>query len=295
MATSYLLLLTSNQRFLMENSIEVAETPIAEVIIVTPEIAEMYLELNFKNRPLTKSHVSFLAEQMRTGAWQMAYDPIRISVTNVLLDGQHRLRAIVESGTSQQMLVIRGLPDETFTIMDTGRIRTANDVLTIAGITHGRGTAALVRMIINYEQGRINNTMTNMGRIAVLNVTHQDVLDYVRVHNIMPYVAAGLQWYRECRFFTPTEYGFFYYIFSKIDEKAAKTFIDSFVSGAELGAKDPIFVLRKKIETYKINRISTHPTEKLALAIKAWNLFREKKYVGYLTYNKDKEDFPEPI
>lgn len=280
---------------LTEEAQETELIPAAEVVEITPEGAQQYLELNTKNRALNEKHVLYLAEQMRLGAWQMAYDPIRISVTNVLLDGQHRLMAIVKSGTTQRMLVIRNLPDETFTVMDTGRLRSANDVLTIAGYTHGRASAALVRMIVNYQNGRVTNTLSNIGRVAGAVVTHQEILDYIQSNDVHPYIKKGLNWYAECKFLTGTEYSFFYYIFSRIDPEGAEVFLNSFASGAELKEKNPIFVLRKKLETYKVNRIQVTPTEKLAFTFKAWNLFREGKSVGYLTFNKDKEDIPTPI
>ena len=39
----------------------------------------------------------------------------------VLLDGQHRLEAIVRSETALQTVLVTNLPDEVFTTIDTGR------------------------------------------------------------------------------------------------------------------------------------------------------------------------------
>ena len=264
---------------------------------ITPEVAQQILSTNTHNRELNKRHVMFLCDQMQSGLWQMAADPIRISDTGVLLDGQHRLSAIVASKVTYDMLVVRGLPDTTFHVMDTGRIRSAGDVLQIGGHPNSRLIASIIRMVINYHRGNFSNTLANMGRVSGYTVTNGEIMAFAAETDMQPFVHQAKAWYRAWPMFTGSEYGFFYFILSNVDTSATIEFFDALTLGADLPADSPLFQLRKKMDQYKFGakKVSSTPTERLGLVLKAWNLYRKGKTVSYLTFNKDKEDVPSPI
>ncbi|MBD2704439.1 hypothetical protein IC229_27610 [Spirosoma sp. BT702] len=284
----------------MEDLIDVDTAVEQEVIeqatieLVTPEIAETFLVHNIHNRPLTPGHVNFLAEQMRAGVWEMTYDPIRFGESGRLMDGQHRLTAIVKSGIAQKLLIIRNLPDKLFRVLDTGKNRSAADVLSIAGHANNRNVAGLVRMILSYEQGRMYSVLESTGRAHRGAIPHGEILDYVENHDVVKYYNKGSVWYRDCQFCRPTEWAFYYWLFGKIDEEQALAFLQSIASGLNLQEESPEYVLRKKLEKYKVQNIRSSPVERLALVIKAWNKHRAGETVGYLLYNPDKEGFPRP-
>lgn len=102
--------------------------------LITPEKAREYMKGNTYNRPLSKACVDALADQMRRGQWKMNGEPIIFSGSGKLLDGQHRLAAVIRSGTSVEMAVARGVDEDAFVTIDTGKGRTAGDVFAIAGI-----------------------------------------------------------------------------------------------------------------------------------------------------------------
>lgn len=264
---------------------------------ITPEIALDLLIANTHNRPVTKRAVDFIADQMRSGDWKMAGDPIRISSTGVLLDGQHRLNAIVESMTTQKLLVIRGLSDDTFDVMDTGRMRMAADVLAVRGHANSRLLASVVRMIVSYKRGNFANTLANAGRVSGLTVTNGEIDKFAAENDLQSFVLQAKIWYKTWPLFTGSEYGFFYFTLSEVDPAAAFEFLGALSLGADLPADSSIFLLRKKMEQYRlgVKKISITPTEKLGLVFKAWNLYRKDKTVSYLTFNKEKEEVPTPI
>lgn len=118
---------------------------IVETKSVGPEYAAFLLEGNSKNRPISKSGVEFLSRQMKEGLFKYNGDTIRIDRNGNLLDGQHRLSAIVMSGTTHMMTIIGGLDPETFSTIDQGRKRTTGDLFAISGSTignHGQYAAA---------------------------------------------------------------------------------------------------------------------------------------------------------
>ena len=90
---------------------------------------------------------------MISGKWLFDGQPIRFDSDGFLLDGQHRLNAIVKSGTSQKFLIIKGLQNETFKVMDTGKNRNGSDALSILGIKYSADIASACRIILNYNDG----------------------------------------------------------------------------------------------------------------------------------------------
>jgi len=96
---------------------------------ITPRIANSYLEFNNNNRPLRKTHIRSLAFDMMNGDWQVTHQGIAFDTTGRLIDGQHRLHAIIEAGVPIQMLVTRGCSSSSFSILDRGANRSPSDIL----------------------------------------------------------------------------------------------------------------------------------------------------------------------
>ena len=97
--------------------------------VINPQVAQAHLGKNIGNRKLRVAHVRNLAGAMSRGEWRLTHQGIAFSETGRLIDGQHRLNAVIESGKSVAMVVIRGLPDDSFKAVDLGNRRTTADVL----------------------------------------------------------------------------------------------------------------------------------------------------------------------
>jgi hypothetical protein len=74
---------------------------------INPKRAVEYLAMNKCNRPLSQNHVNFLSREMTKGDWKMAGDPIRFSDKGYLLDGQHRLLALMHSNMTLDFVVMK--------------------------------------------------------------------------------------------------------------------------------------------------------------------------------------------
>jgi succinate dehydrogenase flavin-adding protein (antitoxin of CptAB toxin-antitoxin module) len=96
--------------------------------IITPEIASKFLEYNVSNRPILKQHVKKLAADMVADRWETTHQGIAIAGTIErpvrLLDGQHRLSAIIQSNKPVLMLVCENMTEEAFKHIDAGKTRT---------------------------------------------------------------------------------------------------------------------------------------------------------------------------
>ena len=85
---------------------------------VTPMVAEMLLQKNTNNyRKLSQPTVLKYANKMRQGEWDSAACMIQVDTNDVLLNGQHRLHAVVQSGETIQSIIVTGVdPDSRYRI-----------------------------------------------------------------------------------------------------------------------------------------------------------------------------------
>ena len=104
-------------------------------MLITPIIAKEWIEnYSFENQRKVRPHwVSFLADEMKSGGFQ-SHTSIQVVIDrnghHTVTDGQHRLRAIVQSGIPQVFLVVfrDGDPGREYTMHDRGMPRTIIDV-----------------------------------------------------------------------------------------------------------------------------------------------------------------------
>ncbi len=107
--------------------------------VVTPEKAAFWIETaNNHNRPLSAMMVKRYAEIMRAGKWrENTPEPISFTPDGVLVDGQHRLAAVVEAGIPVRMTINRNADADDFKVIDTGKKRSTADSLAVKGVSLG--------------------------------------------------------------------------------------------------------------------------------------------------------------
>jgi len=107
--------------------------PTVELVNVTPDMAATWLEqTNRRNRKIKESIVVRYSRDMRDDKWILTHQGIAFSPDDILLDGQHRLWAVVESGRTIAMHVWRNITDEAMMVIDSATGRSMTDILNIA-------------------------------------------------------------------------------------------------------------------------------------------------------------------
>lgn len=121
---------------------------------VGPARAEQLLKTyHVDYRKYRETYAEGLARDMMSGCWNFDGSPIRIDEEGNLFDGQHRLNAVIMSQTTQEFLMVVGLPKNAYDTTDTGLARTYGDTLRRRGYTNVSLRAALVKLIARYEAG----------------------------------------------------------------------------------------------------------------------------------------------
>ena len=134
----------------------------AEIVHVTPDTAQSWLSRNTSNRNLKTTKIALYARDMAAGNWLLTGEAIKFSADGTLLEGQNRLHAVVASGATVPMFVIRGLDPAVQGVMDTGAPRTGGDALTMRGINQAKDVAAAASTLLQYRRGLLWHCMSQV-------------------------------------------------------------------------------------------------------------------------------------
>ena len=105
----------------------------SKILSITPSLAAKWLHNNnYGNRAISPKVVRNYAHQMKLGRWMLSPQPIVFSrQKGRLLDGQHRLCAIVESKQTIKAHCSLVKNDAVFKVLDQGKNRSNADILNL--------------------------------------------------------------------------------------------------------------------------------------------------------------------
>lgn len=126
---------------------------VCRIVHYTPAMALAVLEASCDSnpRPVSQSHVDAIAAEIKAGGFMFNGEPIIFDEKGRLIDGQHRLRAIVQAGIGVDLLEVRGVPNKVKDTIDiVSRRRSFGDILAGRGHTGSRDFAAVGRAAHSY-------------------------------------------------------------------------------------------------------------------------------------------------
>lgn len=267
--------------------------PEAEKVFVTPQRAKDWLGSNPRNRNIRPGVVAAYARDMRNGHWRMTGDPVKMDWNGDLLDGQHRLRAIVETGLSVELFVVQNLDPHTQVYMDAGMRRTASDALHLQGYKFAQALAAAARTAKAWEEGRLARGPNSHG---VTRTTTPEILRFVEEHpDLEAAVAEADGTYRKMLLMRPVVVSTTFWRFRRIDAEAAHLFYDALANSATNGRGDPRAALLNRIGQARKQREQMTVAVEIGITCRAWNAWRDEEPLSYLVAHRNGETIlPEP-
>lgn len=154
----------------------------------TPESAAEILSRNTRNRTPNERHAAALAAAMLAGLWQFSPQTISIGEDGSLIDGQHRLMALVRAGMTLQFVVARNVPCRTRDVVDTSVLpRSARHALQIAdGVTISTvESAAFSAMFALKTRGRLDGASQAVNTNALRSTRSEHGADVRAVIAVM--------------------------------------------------------------------------------------------------------------
>lgn len=279
--------------------------PVYTIVDITPDLARKWLNQNTHNRNFRERVGKAYAADMRAGNWREDGQSIRFAegdivlldnppiVGDALLDGQHRLWAIANSGVTTRMLVVSNLPDDTQDTMDTGAKRSLGDVLKLRGEDYYVTLASALFRVHMWKQGyRKNHKSAGDAR-----PTHRQLLQVLDEHPELRRSAEIASRLRNSFRLSGSTGALCHWLFVRIDESDCAFFFARLSDGAGLMADDPIYALRRAVENLAADKGRPSEEYMTALVIKSWNAYREGRSVRLLQYKAGgaaPEAYPEP-
>lgn len=253
----------------------------SQLMMIKPEQAAMWLAANTNNRPMQGSAVLRYATDMKAGNWQCNGETIKIAMDGTLLDGQHRLAAIVKAEMPIEMFVVQGLPLESFRTIDVGMRRSSAQILGLAGFQNTTSLASAARWVNILESGRSCSLKTTTPEIQDVIDRHPLLTDYAKLHSKV----------KAKRLFPACCLAPVVLAAEKHGQTKVNAFLNAVLEGAGIMQEDPAYALRERFfSSTRGSRIEADVA--VGLTIKCLNAHMEGRKIKLLRMGKDE---PMPV
>lgn len=148
------------------------QEPVATSEVVTPAMAEEFLSRPAKNRAIKARDVNRYVEIIKRDGWKTNGEGISIGTDGSLLDGQHRLSAIVKANTSVPMTISWNCDTTAMATIDIGRKRSLADIQKIYGIAGTKNILAVVKQTMIERKGYSSEISVNVAKL-----TYSEILE----------------------------------------------------------------------------------------------------------------------
>ena len=253
----------------------------------TPQKAKTILAKGGPNRRVSENTVNRYATAMADGRWSMNGETIKISRAGKLLDGQHRLQAVILSGKKVEILTVRGLMPKTQATVDDGFKRNLAHVLDIAGEKHSTTLSFSLSLLRRWDNDTLNQVRSRSGR----GPRRDECVDMLQKYpGIRDYVGHKFTTASKRTIGSAGLFAVCWYICSQNNKDLADFFFEQLATGVGLGASDPVYLLRERLLTSKLTKDPRHKLDtlqKLTLISYAWNASVEKRPLKQLKLSKD--------
>jgi hypothetical protein len=276
------------EAWLEERVAAARKEPVTEVVTLTPVLAELLLERNEgrgsedHNRPISATMVDRLKRDIEGGRWEFNGEAIVVSKDGKLNDGQHRCKAVVETGRSIRTILVVGPERKSRMTLDTGVGRTTGHFLRMNGYVDTNNLAAMAALVWRHKE---------KGRIAVGSndqPTKAEVLMTVEGYKDFPDSLLYVSKANNGVVASKSVLGFAHWtIWKKAGLHVANEFMDGLLDGIDLSKTSPILYCRNRLMEARVYNGQMKMTvgAKVELILRAYNLWRRKDTAARIPLN----------
>lgn len=282
----------------MSIAYDLTAQPTVRRVTINPAQAEALLSRNEHNRRFSENESRFksLCRALENGEWKFNGDAIRIDKNGRLIDGQHRLRAVIKTGVTIDTLIVEGLEPESQQTIDTGKARSVADFLSMRHVKNAALVAAIVlRRMMADRRGLEGIFSLNRNAFTII-----EQLAYFDQHKELEEFGIRAQHTRTKTGLAGALIGTLMIEFEKKSKEDSDYFWEKLGTGAGLDEGHPILTLRNKLRAIKDEQNTSVKSQRYvaALIIKGWNKYRagEVSYrIDFRAGGANPEKFPEAI
>ena len=238
---------------------------------ITPRKAMLYLATMKRKRIPRSPKMAGMVRDLKSGRWKYDGATIVFDEDGNLIDGQHRLQAVIDAGIAATMLVVRGVSKEAWRTIDSGTARSLGDVLRMEGYLSSSCLSATLRRTWSWiVNGPPFGPRVNLGLGA-------SVLEAMYVLAACPTMPTSITAARSAGDVVPPSHAAFLHFMAAEDPVASiDEFYVNLVKGEGLDHGDPALVLRERMLRNRADRATKLTSVMMfGFLIKAWNAFRD--------------------
>lgn len=252
--------------------------PSASVVMVDPATAQRWLDRNTHNRPLSPGLVTLYARDMKAGKWQITGEAVKFAADGTMLDGQHRCAAVVKSGVTVPMFVVRGLSVDVQSAMDTGRKRSASDALHLTGEKNTSSLAGGARYAIGVQNVGHEKAQWYKATTAEIAEFIADNPDIREAADIAVTVSRRI----DC---TPSLTAYAYWRLARVSRPSAAAFFTAAANKVGLADGDPVIALTNTLaDARRARKVLPHAAV-VSCIFRAWNTRRDGRTMRVVKVN----------
>lgn len=252
------------------------KAPSAEVVTLTPVLAELLIERNTDNRPISAYNENTMMSDVAGGRFAFNGESIVVSSNGVLIDGQHRCQVVIKTRQSIQTVIVFGPKEEARYTIDIGRPKSAGNFLAMKGHKYANHLAAAARLVLIYRHNNNKNLSNGWG--GAYSPTKTEVVDAVEqlrgLETSLDFVSPAPRSYGGKGFLAFTHY----IITKRAGRNAADEFFGKLFDMSNLPKGDPILACGKRLPNLHSSGAAAL-TVKAELIFKCWNLWRNNAKV----------------
>lgn len=273
--------------------------PFTTTELITPQMAQAMIDRSkasgFKNRKLSEKHVQLWAEEMKAGRWKLNGVSIRISPRGAIVDGNHRLHAVVKANVSVLFEVKYNVSEDFFDTYDIGKQRSMGDIISTQGFDKYKdfissGSRAIYIYIAKNKIGisRVSKDWKVPYAILepILKTYGDEIID----------AASNINKNKLSRIFNQSVYICLYTIFGFINKDKRNIFFDKVIKGENDSRGTSTYALKTFLANQKllVKTRKLKPDHEAKNIIHAWNKFLKNEPVIQLKINIE-ANFPDII
>jgi hypothetical protein len=243
---------------------ETVSTIAFDIEAIDPARAARYLEHNIRNRRLSQAHIEAIARDLAQDRWMFNAQPICFANNGRLLNGQHRLRAVIRAGRPIEVPVVRGLDEAAYATYDSHPKRRAD----LGDPLETFGDQALAHAMANLLWRHERKALA----IGNAKATAAEVQQIVRQHPRLLILRSFAR--KMGHFGRASVIGYAAYVMERDNADLASRFLTALETGADQGPGHPILALRGTLQGLRASKASQG--EQLAALLGGWERFKAR-------------------
>jgi hypothetical protein len=225
---------------------------------IGPQQAVRYLTHNTGNRRVSRAQVEALARDLMQDRWMFNAQPICFARSGWLLNGQHRLHAVILAGREIEVPVVRGLDEAAYATYDNHAKRRAD----LGDRLDSFGDHALAYAMANLLWQHERKTLSMHNAKATAAEIQQIVAEHPRLLMLRSFAR------KMGHFGRASVIGYAAYVMERDDAGLAARFLGALETGADQRPGHPILALRGALQKLRGSKASQ--SEQLAAILAGW-------------------------